>query len=630
MPTRNHLVILPLLLLLLPLAACMSLAEDITPPPGMQAPLLPQNTPELEPTPEVVALVYPNSAPDPNKGVAIYAEKCAACHGETGMGDGPNAAILENPIPALGEAALARKSTPSEWYSIVTQGNMTAFMPAFNSLSDQERWDVVAYLYTLSAPPTLIQQGAGLFSDHCAECHGDDGRQGGVDLTDQAFMSERSAEDMFATISTGQGQMPAFDVLSQDERWALAAYLRSLALIPWEGDGETGIAEAEIGSQEPELLTESVPEVGDLTPGIGDITVSVVSGPGESLPSNLEITLNGYDEMTEAYTRTLSLPENASVIFEGVPLILNRLYFATIEYANAFYGSDVISIENSMSKLNLEITYYPPNTDPSILQVERLHVFIDFADDKTLEIFQLYIFSNPTNQVLTPEGEDGTAVNFIIPPDSSNLYVEDNLNLAYRKTNDGFGIVNVYPNENPYQTVFSYQVPYDGRALDLSIPISMDVNAIIVMSPANGFKVKGDQLQDAGTRDLEGVPYSLFTAGNLNTGDTLDLALSGRPKGETSIITGSDSNTNLVIGLAGLGVALIAAGVFVWRRNRIEDDFEDGEEEDEFNGKTSEDLIDSIITLDDQYRTGGLPEGAYRQRRTALKEQLKASLEQES
>jgi mono/diheme cytochrome c family protein len=627
MQNRNHIVILPLLFLLLLLTACMSLAEDITPPPGMQTPKLPQNTPELEPTLQAVALVFPANKPDPNKGVAIYAENCAACHGETGMGDGPDTATLENPMLVLGEADLARKSTPSEWYGVVTQGNMTASMPAFNNLSDQERWDVVAYLFTLSTPSTSIQQGATLFSEHCAKCHGDDGRQGRIDLTDQAFMSERSAENMFTTISAGQGQMPAFEDLSQDERWALTAYLQSLTFVPWEGDVETGIAEAEIGFQEPELPTESVPEVSDLTPGIGDFTVNVVSGSGEALPSNLDITLRGYDEMTEAYSRTLPLPANASVIFEGVPLPLGRLYFATIEYANALYGSDVISIESSTPKLNLAITYYPPNTDPSILRVERLHVFIDFADEQTLEIFQLYIFSNPTNQVLTPGDEDDTAVNFIIPPDSSNLFVEDNLNLAYRKTSDGFGIVNVYPNENPYQTVFSYQVPYDGRALDLSIPISMDANAIIVMSPANGVKVKGDQLQDAGTRDLEGVSYSLFTAGALKTGDTLDLTLSGRPKGETSFITGSESNTNLVIGLAGLGAALIAAGIFLWRRNRIEDNFED--EEDEFIGETAEDFMDAIITLDDQYRTGDLPEGAFRQRRAALKEQLKTFLELE-
>ena len=60
------------------LSACnFTLAEDVTPPPGYVAP-----------TPLPTLVLNPAQAPNVINGKAIYTEKCAACHGETGMGDG--------------------------------------------------------------------------------------------------------------------------------------------------------------------------------------------------------------------------------------------------------------------------------------------------------------------------------------------------------------------------------------------------------------------------------------------------------------------------------------------------------------------------------------------------------------
>jgi mono/diheme cytochrome c family protein len=622
-------------LLLLPaLAGCFSLAEDIKPPPGMEAPPL-LDTPVTQPTAIAPEPVFSTIPPDPNRGALIYTEKCAPCHGETGMGDGPDANILENPVPAIGSVEIARKSTPADWYLMVTQGNMEKFMPPFSSLSDQERWDVVAYVYTLSSPAEVLAQGEILFTTECTECHGDDGKQGVVDLTDQSFMSERANEDLVASITNGHKLMPAFDEFSEDQFWALTAFLRSLTYVPVESDNTLEISDTESQFQDSDTSSEIESESSDTvstSDGFGNITVSIGSASNDAIPTDLEITLRGYDEMIEVFTQTLTLAEGTEITFDDIPLPPERMYFATMEYANALYGSDVLVLESGTSdSLALDITYFPPTTDPSILVVDRLHVFLSFVDEQNLEIFQLYIFSNPTDQVLVP-GEDGeTAVKFIIPANGHNLYVEDNMSVAYKKTSDGFGIANIYPDDAPYQVVYSYQVPYEDRKLDLSIPVGMDANAVIVMAPAEGFKVKSDQLEDAGIRDLEGVAYNMYTGVNLKMGNNLDLALSGRPKTGTSIITtGDDKNTNLVIGLAGLGGALVLAGGFLWYRSRSNGDEAINDEwEEDLLGETAEDLMDAIITLDDQYRTGGLPEGAYRVRRVELKERLEEIIHRE-
>ncbi len=93
------------LCLVLVLSACsFSLAEDITPPPNLQ-----QQQPSQAQPAAVSSNTFPLLPPNPANGEAIYAEKCSPCHGDAGLGDGPQAAQLPNPPAALGSPDLARQ-----------------------------------------------------------------------------------------------------------------------------------------------------------------------------------------------------------------------------------------------------------------------------------------------------------------------------------------------------------------------------------------------------------------------------------------------------------------------------------------------------------------------------------------
>src|SRR3989304_243648 len=104
------------------LTACeLSLAGDITPPP--EAIISSQSSPE--------PIVYPSSAPDPANGEVIYAERCAPCHGVSGLGDGEQADELAVFPAPIGDSELARGSSPEDWYRLVTGGRLARFMPPF-------------------------------------------------------------------------------------------------------------------------------------------------------------------------------------------------------------------------------------------------------------------------------------------------------------------------------------------------------------------------------------------------------------------------------------------------------------------------------------------------------------------
>ena len=70
-------------------------------------------------------------------GGQIYAVNCAKCHGPQGQGTGNIPALKEGPAQAASEGELF-------WF--VTKGDAANGMPAWASLSDQGRWQIVAYM----------------------------------------------------------------------------------------------------------------------------------------------------------------------------------------------------------------------------------------------------------------------------------------------------------------------------------------------------------------------------------------------------------------------------------------------------------------------------------------------------
>ena len=101
--------------------------------------------------------------------------------------------------------------------------NMERFMPPFASLSDQQRWDVVAYAMTLHTSKDELAKGKELFEANCANCSTDF-------FKDQSKMSALSEVELARIIKQGNEEVNAFGSnLSDDDMWAVSAYLRTLA-----------------------------------------------------------------------------------------------------------------------------------------------------------------------------------------------------------------------------------------------------------------------------------------------------------------------------------------------------------------------------------------------------------------
>lgn len=213
-------------------------------------------------------------------GKQLYRRFCVGCHGADGDGNGENAQWFD---PTMGFAkprdfTLATfkcRSTPTgtlptdqDLFNAVGRGFVTTNMPQWQSLTDQNRADLVAFIKTFSLkwkdlkpgtpipippePPVTIEgilHGRELFQKmECWKCHGPQGHGDGpsaatlVDNKDRPvppynfsigsrFKCGETNQDLYRIFMTGLDgtPMPSFaDVIQPKDAWDLVHFLRTL------------------------------------------------------------------------------------------------------------------------------------------------------------------------------------------------------------------------------------------------------------------------------------------------------------------------------------------------------------------------------------------------------------------
>jgi len=119
-------------------AGCSSQAESASSPPASTA-----------------AAAKPGVTPAMiDKGREIYKANCAACHGETGKGDGPGAGALKPPPRDHTDRAYMSTLTDKNLADVIVMGGAIKgkpLMPSHPQLRGAELDGLVAYVRSLSA-----------------------------------------------------------------------------------------------------------------------------------------------------------------------------------------------------------------------------------------------------------------------------------------------------------------------------------------------------------------------------------------------------------------------------------------------------------------------------------------------
>ena len=111
------------------------------------------------PTPPVpfTARFLQNPTPDTSEtveqGRALFQANCAICHGPRGLGDGPQAFLL-NPRPVNLQLHVPQHAS-GEIYYWISEGVAGTGMPAWKeTLSETQRWEIVRLLQALASGKT--------------------------------------------------------------------------------------------------------------------------------------------------------------------------------------------------------------------------------------------------------------------------------------------------------------------------------------------------------------------------------------------------------------------------------------------------------------------------------------------
>jgi high-affinity iron transporter len=94
----------------------------------------------------------PKASPSLEHGAKVFAQSCATCHGATGEGNGP-AGLALTPKPAnFHDGVRMGRLSPFRVFTTTATGIPNTPMPPFPQLSDEDRWAVAFYVFSLRQP----------------------------------------------------------------------------------------------------------------------------------------------------------------------------------------------------------------------------------------------------------------------------------------------------------------------------------------------------------------------------------------------------------------------------------------------------------------------------------------------
>lgn len=608
------------------------------------------------PTSIPVETSIPSSPPDIALGAQIYAQRCTECHGEDGSGNGTLVQSGQVPYPGnFRDPASARAQTPQAWYSTITNGRIENLMPPWrDALTEEQRWAVAMYTYTLHSSPEQLALGAEVYRLECENCHGVTGLGDGPDandanrpprsLADQNEMVTLSDDTLHLITAEGVGEaMPAYqDILSAEQLDAVVAYSRTFSLASAESVGmvvQAPLPESTESNTAPAQAVETTPEasratfLGDTLTVVGTISNGTSGG---LVPSDVPVTLTilQVDATTEqvlsSEQRQTSADAAGNYRFENVPFAADRIYAVVAVYLDRnFIGQPLDSIDVATGTATIPITIYELTDDTSVITITSMEMQITGVAPGRLQIVHQITFRNNSDRMFLSDFggalEQPASVAMTLPPGAVGLSLAVENRYIYLEE-QGFLIDRnpVLPGDHVVQ--FAYGLPYNdlGAIIEFEsfYPFIGDLNLYLAPSTLSA---RGESVVPREIEQIEGqVAYTGFTQpyGDQEPQDVRFELVGSSGTGVQEFV---QNTSGVVAGEALLPIVMIIAGVLLlgfggvlYHRQRRSTRPKGSSDKDRMINA----LIRQIAELDEQHERGQLNHDVYQRRRIQLKERL--------
>ncbi len=562
----------------------------------------------------------PATPPDSFNGLSLYADRCANCHGPGGEGDGEMAGDLPAPPRNFTDEEFRRGTVPAALFQTITEGRLDAGMPPFgptssNPIETADRWDLVATVFSLGTPPEVVENGRIIYEENCLACHGEDGRGDGPeaatatadpgDLASLRYWYSRSNEIVFTNL-LDVAIVDHQNELDEDALWDVIDYMRTFSYVYADPQAASAPIESVV------------------------ISGQVTNGTTNGVVTNGTISLRAFTpDLQEALSLTAPLDPGGRYMVEFSDADPDWVYLSNIDYDGLNFSSNPERLDRSDPKLDLPIVVYEKTEDPSGINIDQVHMLVDFVEDR-VQVNEIYVLSNTQPVVFngaTGIAEEGT-VELALPAGAENVEFQRSFGSFENflpapeiiATDRGYAdTVVVRPGEGIMNILVSYDLPF-AEGMTIAHPVFYETSNASVVLPDIGLEIGGDSWMTQGSRQMGNAGTILsFTHPGLSAGEAVSFSLQGSPSAAASVggnAQGSDSTIAILIGGA---VFLVAAGgaaytLHSWRQ-AAQDEIEDRSDQ-------VDRLLVTIASLDESYEAGAMDEATYRKRREELVTEL--------
>jgi hypothetical protein len=369
-----------------------------------------------------------------------------------------------------------------------------------------------------------------------------------------------------------------------------------------------------------------------LAPGVlaqnqGIIEAQVVNGTEGGGPvQGLTVTLNVFRGVGEELdSQTAVVDAEGQVRFEGLDASPDITYFLSATYADVGYNSLPLNFEEGgETTLITALGVYETTDDPdeAAIQVERMHVFVDF-EGEAMSVGELYIFTNASDRTFV--GVEDAALGqrvtlrFALPAGATGLRFDmGGESDRYLVTENGFADTEVVRPGTSQRVLYGYTLRYgEADTFDFVRPLLYPTANLNVLVPRVGLDVTSDQVELSEISTVEGQVYLNLSGADFAAGDELSVQFSGLRHMVRQPAAAPAAGRRLDPRWVALGlVALALGGGLIYPSLRRS---APAGQPIESTGERLDRLLQAIADLDDAFGASQLDEASYRKQRQALK-----------
>jgi hypothetical protein len=288
-------------------------------------------------------------------------------------------------------------------------------------------------------------------------------------------------------------------------------------------------------------------------PNDGTVSGQVVNRTaGGAAPGGASVMLVAFGRKEQAPLgqRTAQADAAGRYSFTGVDRDPNIVYLTVAQYQDVNYPSDSPFQLQDQPVAQADITVYDATSADDAIQLENLNLLVLGADQGYVQCMEMGALVNSGDRTfVTANPQDqqfAKAIKLALPSGAMSLQMQTGF--ADRDVIPGIGGVQVTSPIPPgrHQFAMSFQVPYTGPSIDLSLQMPYATGTYSVYVPDTGLKLDNSPLRSAGPTQMGGQSYSLYSVSNV-------------PK--ATMIGGQLSNLGTAGGLAPNQLPMISLGV---------------------------------------------------------------------